>query len=240
MQNFKNILFTAILGIFLMWMANCQGFGLYDIGNTTTDPDSNTDTTATSYRVFVTTTATTGDMAFNGAPASCLTYLGVERANCFCEEFAITAGIDDPNTTFRAWLSQSYTAPNIAAICNIQGMFDTNSCSNIVPDYNYVNMNGEIVFNSLDDIFNGGTPVNPVTYNEDGIMASSTDVWTGTDSYGMPTTLDCSGWTIGSGGGYNLPTGTYGNSSVNDSGWTFWGSYNSNSALPIYCFEGPN
>jgi hypothetical protein len=240
MKNFKNILFAISINLILLMTANCQGFGLYDIGNTTTDPDSNTDTTATSYRVFVTTTATTGDMAFNGAPASCSTYLGVERANCFCEEFAITAGIDDPNTTFRAWLSSSTTAPNTAAVCNIQGILSATSCSNYVPDYNYVNMNGDIIFNSLDDIFNGNLPLNPVTYDESGVMPTYNEVWTGTDSYGMPTNNDCSGWTIGSGGGGYLPSGTYGNSTVNDSGWTFWATYTSSSNLPIYCFEGPN
>ncbi|MDH4262451.1 MAG: hypothetical protein OEV78_05325 [Spirochaetia bacterium] len=192
-------------------------------------------------RVFVTSLNTMGDLAFMSMIPQCIG-TGIFNANCACQQLAFNANMAQNGAVYNAWLSDSTTD----AICNIIGRKGQKlaQCGGYTTNANYVDVNGNLLFNSWDDIKSGKIPNRPINITENKTTTASLNAWTGTVSGGVGGTSYCPNGTMDWG---NLGSGMVGNTQ-NALYWTtdtlsFGASFGSTACAtmtyPIYCFEQP-
>jgi len=154
--------------------------------------------------------------------------IGLAGADQRCQSEAASAGLDG---TFRAWLSTSDYSP-----ASDWGLGD------VGYQHHFVRPDGALIAGSWDELTS--MPLqNPILLSGDGTPTIGA-VWTGTDSDGTRTGLNCTNWTSLSGGG------EVGYSPRTDAEWTTWQQddcyYNYVPGEPLearlnrfYCFQQP-
>ncbi len=190
-------------------------------------------------RVFLTSLTTLGDMNFNARVVACPGN-GISNANCACNYLALSAGLTTGTKKFNAWLSDSATD----AACNIIGGNGSKLISNCngysSGQLSFVDVNGNTVFNSYQDIMAGVTPATLINLDESKTNHSYSSVWTGTNNNGTGTSYYCNNGTS-DWGSTSTPlaySGTFGSDNLS-ANWSNYQTTTCDASLPIYCFEQP-
>jgi len=188
-------------------------------------------------RMFVTSTHGNGDLGGwveNMAPPSGFT--GLAAGDHICQVRAEAAGLATAGTpVFRAWLSDATTD----AWCHVQGLtgkrFAGTPCDGATQDGGgpWVRSDGALLSGPLAELVAVGA-VHPPDKTESGAQVSVfyTSPWTGTDSVGVASGGNCSGWTDGTNGSSSNIGRTY-----NTGQWSSSGLVACNGDRAIYCFE---
>lgn len=228
--------FKFLINSFLVFTLGCYSHGISDIISMDSDPNASGVITGSDYRVFVSSITTQGDLSFSSYTYPC-TASGVDQANCICQNLAADAGLVLNNSSYRAWISDNSTS----AKCNIIGLKTTTCSIDPATDRQYIDVSGNLVFNSWSDLSNGTLPFLSINTDEYGSTTTLNNVWTGTLADGSYSGIACIP------GGGSIPwtdfsaasSGGIGNAFSSTATWTDAGSTTCSSFNPIYCFEGP-
>jgi len=177
-----------------------------DDGNTLPGDGCSPTCTIEFYTVFVTSSYFTGNLG------------GLSSADAQCQSLAASAGHAG---TFRAWLSAGSDKPanRFGLPADFPGHF-------VLPD-------GTVIARGFADLLDGALEA-PLNVFENGQPAlGSNAVWTGTDEYGNPTSIDCSGWKSSSNSYY----GRRGQMSSKIGTWTSYDDTPCNSSGRLYCLQ---
>ncbi|MCY1004304.1 DUF1554 domain-containing protein [Nannocystis pusilla] len=140
---------------------------------------------------------------------------GLEGAAAKCQARATAAGLGG---TWDVWLSTDTSAPLTRFVPNAAG---------------YARRDGSLIANDFADLIDGSLD-NLLSQTETGVSVGNSDVWTGTDPFGVATTATCNNWTSNS----SLVSGEYGRSSTSTSTWSDNGTPAAcNGLRRLFCFE---
>jgi hypothetical protein len=168
-------------------------------------------TAVTSMRVFITSTAYTGNLAAAGQASD-----GLSGADALCNR-AAQASLK--GGTWKAWLSTSSSS----ALSRIQ---------DVGPWYQEL-ADGSVVrtFNNKANL--STAPLVPLAYDENGAQLYGVEYWTGTATGGGVSGNTCGAFTSASSSGW----GTTGTSGQPTAGWTDSSSRYCDEAARLLCFE---
>ncbi|MBS3099038.1 hypothetical protein J4462_02395, partial [Candidatus Pacearchaeota archaeon] len=169
------------------------------------------------YKVFVTSRAYNGE--FYG-----LVSTGITAGDELCFIHAGNAGLYEfdefnggPNSNWKAWLSDS-------TISASDRLYHSQ-----IP---YKKLDGVKIADDWNDLIDGSLDA-PINVDENGNLHQA-EVWTGTDPRGFTTNYNCNDWQEPNG-----MSGSVGDSSSTNDGWTVVSDHVCSNLNAIYCFEQP-
>lgn len=179
--------------------------------------------------IFVSSWFVQGDMAFSPY-SECMSLTGTARADCSCTKAAAANGLrKSAGHQFVAILSTG--SPSIYdASCKMLGVPQGITCTSgdTAP---WLNTAGETIAATFAGLFSATNLIAP-KFTENGSPASTSLAWTGSNTSGTNSTVNCSNWSTNA----NASTGTAGNVTGVTGTWLSDGSQPTcDTAQRIYC-----
>ncbi len=182
--------------------------------------------------VFVTSNAYSGNLLLEvtanpGTYASCGAVLtGLAAADCICNTLAANSSVafindSERNKSYVAFLSDTLTTVNAIDRLDHNGQ--------------YLNAAGLLLADSISDLVDADSLLNPINRNQNNQVIASGNVWTGSNSAGQANLLEnCTKWIVGT----ILTNGGIGNLATTSTSWVDAGSpINCANTARLYCFE---